>query len=114
MKTIQEAKDELEAEIRVEIKGVPDNWESYDTIYLGYPNWWETLPMPVVTFLEQLDWTGKRIIPFCTNEGSGLGKSETAIRSICKGAVVTNGVSFRGHKVKKSEKQITEWARKVL
>lgn len=114
MKTIQEAKDELEAEIRVEIKGVPDNWESYDTIYLGYPNWWETLPIPVVTFLEQLDWTGKRIIPFCTNEGSGLGKSETAIRSICKGAVVTNGVSFRGHKVKKSERQITEWARKVL
>lgn len=114
MKTIQEAKDELTAGTRVEIKGIPELWESYDTIFLGYPNWWETLPMPVVTFLEQLDWTGKRIIPFYTNEGSGLGKSEAAIRSICKDATVVNGASFCGHKVKKSEKQIAEWARKTL
>lgn len=114
MKTIQEAKDELEAGTRVEIKGVPEHWTSYDTVYLGYPNWWDTLPMPVMTFLEQLDWTGKRIIPFCTNEGSGLGQSEAAIRSVCKGAEIVKGASFRGHKVKKSEKQITEWAKKML
>lgn len=114
MKTIQEAKDELAAGIRVAIKGIPDQWASYGTVYLGFPNWWGTLPMPVVTFLEQLDWTGKRIIPFCTNEGSGLGQSESAIRSICTGAAVADGASFCGHKVKKSEKQIAEWAKKML
>lgn len=114
MKTIQEAKDELAVGTRVEIKGVPEHWEAYDTVYLGYPNWWDTLPMPVVTFLERLDWTGKRIIPFCTNEGSGLGQSEAVIRSSCTGAEVAEGASFRGHRVKKSEKQIAEWAKKIL
>ena len=114
MKTIQEAKDELTAGIRVKIKGIPEQWSSYDTVYLGYPNWWDTLPMPVVTFLEQLDWTGKRIIPFCTNEGSGLGQSVDAIRSNCKGAEVAEGASFRGHKVKKEEKQIADWAKRML
>lgn len=98
----------------MEIKGVPEYWEAYDTIYLGYPNWWDTLPMPVMTFLERLDWTGKRIIPFCTNEGSGLGQSEAAIRTACKGIEIAKGASFCGHKVKKSEKQIAEWAKTML
>lgn len=114
LKMIQEAKEELEAGTRVEIKNYPKNFDSYHTIFLGYPNWWNTLPMPVVTCLEHLDWTGKHIIPFCTNEGSGVGDSVNAIRDICHGADIEEGVSFRGSEVRKSEKEISNWARKML
>ena len=58
MKMIYEAKDELTKGIRPELKALPDQFEQYDTVFLGYPNWWNTLPMPVVSFLEKLDWTG--------------------------------------------------------
>ena len=114
MKTIQEAKEELEAGIRVAVKRLPEHWDTYDTVYLGYPNWWNTLPMPVVTMLEQLDWTNKRIIPFCTNEGSGLGESVDTIRKICKGAQIEAGASFKGSEVKKSEQKISAWAKEML
>lgn len=114
MKMIQEAKEELESGTRVELKSFPEDFQKYDTIFLGYPNWWNTLPMPVVTFLEHFDWTGKRIIPFCTNEGSGLGESVNAIRRICVGADVDAGASFQGSKVRNSGKKITEWAKSRL
>lgn len=114
IKMIQEAKEELEAGTRVEVKHYPENLDSYTTVFLGYPNWWNTLPMPVVTFLEHFDWNGKRIIPFCTNEGSGVGDSVRAIRDTCKGANIEEGASFRGSKVRKSGKAIADWARKML
>ena len=46
---------------------------SYEVIFLGHPNWWGTMPMPVFTFLEEYDVSGKTIVPFCTHEGSGRG-----------------------------------------
>ena len=64
--------------------------DSYDVIYIGYPNWWGTMPMAVFTFLESYDFSGKTIIPYCTHEGSGMGSSERDIKkalSECKGAV---------------------------
>lgn len=54
------------------------------------------MPMPVYTFLERLDFTGKTIRPFCTHEGSGLGRSESEIRQLCPGARVTPGLAIRG------------------
>lgn len=51
---------------------LPENLDAYDEIYLGYPNYWGTMPMAVYTFLERYDFTGKTIHPFCTHEGSGL------------------------------------------
>ena len=108
---IREAKHELDNNIHVPVKKYPENFGSYDTIFLGYPNWYNTLPMPVVTFLENLDWSGKKIIPFNTSEGSGLGHSIERIRKICKGADVDNGKGFRGSEVDKSEQEIISWAK---
>ena len=109
---IEEAKEELQKGIRVELKSYPA--ELPDTVFLGYPNWWNTLPMPVVTFLEHFDWSGKRIIPFCTNEGSGLGNSVADICKICKGAKVEDGISIRGSEAKDSEQLLASWAAKQL
>ena len=114
MKMIYEARDELNKGIRPELKKLPENFDQYDTVFLGYPNWWNTLPMPVVSFLEKLDWSGKRILPFNTSEGSGLGQSVEWIREICKGAVVENGYALKGSEVDGKQAEIAAWAKEHL
>ena len=114
MKMIYEAKDELTNGIRPELRALPEQFDQYDTVFLGYPNWWNTLPMPVVSFLEKLDWEGKRIIPFNTSEGSGLGKSVEWIREICKGAAVENGIALKGSQVDHEQMKIAAWAKEQL
>lgn len=72
---IEEAKKELHEGARPELKKYLDNLDNYDIIFAGFPNWWGTMPMAMFTFLEHYNLGGKRIIPFCTNEGSGMGSS---------------------------------------
>jgi len=78
----------LHLNARPELTNTVENMESYDVIYLGYPNWWGTMPMAVFTFLESYDFSGKTIIPFCTHEGSGIGNSERDIKKLCPKAKV--------------------------
>lgn len=104
-----QAQDEKQANARPELKAYPDSLDGYDTIYLGFPNWWGTMPMPVFTFLEKFDFGGKTIKPFCTNEGSGMGTSENDIKSICKGAKVEKGLSIRGSDVKNAKSALEKW-----
>lgn len=114
MKMIYEAKEELEKGIRPELKSYADI-SGYDTIFIGFPNWWNTMPMPVFNFLEHYDWSGKRIIPFVTSGGSGFGKSMEDIKKICTGAVIEeNGGAFLGHTVSDSEAEIAGWAKQIL
>lgn len=111
---IEEAQEELRANARPEIKTYLDSLDAYDTIFIGYPNWWGTCPMCMFTFLEHYDLSGKTIIPFCTNEGSGMGSSERELRKICKGAKVEQGLSIHGAEAEQSEKQVTAWAKKYV
>ena len=113
MKMIYEAKEELEKGIYPELKSYPE-LDEYDTIFLGFPNWWNTIPTPVFNFLEHYDWNGKRIIPFVTSGGGGLGKSVDDIKRICAGAEVSDGGQFLGHEVESSEEEICDWAKKAL
>ena len=78
MTCIEEAKKDLRHNARPELKAYPDSIDRYDTIILAYPNYWGTMPMAVFTFLERYDFSGKTILPLCTNEGSGMGKSRFA------------------------------------
>ena len=91
--------------------------EEYDVIFLGYPNWWGDLPMPVYTFLERHDWQGKVVIPFCTHEGSGLSDTENRLRTACRGASVLNGLAVRGsvaqNEREKARKQVLEWLKRL-
>ena len=102
---IDEAKEELRRKDRPEVKEYKDDLEEYDTIYVGYPNWWGTMPMVMFTFLEHYDLTGKKIIPFCTNEGSGMGGSERDLKKICQGADV---------KAAQSRSKVEAWVRKMM
>lgn len=91
--------------------------EEFGVIFLGYPNWWGDLPMPVYTFLEQHDWQGKVVIPFCTHEGSGLSDTENRLRAVCRGASVLNGLAMRGsvaqNEREKARKQVLEWLKQL-
>lgn len=106
-----EAVAEMTVKARPEIRGFAENMESYDTIFVCYPIWCGTAPMCVLTFLEHYDLTGKKILPLCTHEGSGLANSVRHLRKICKGAEVAEGLAVRGHLAKDSHDLIAAWAR---
>ena len=114
MTCIEEAKAELRKNARPEIKAYPENFEDYDIIFVGYPNWWGTMPMCMFTLLEKYDFYGKTIIPFCTNEGSGMGSSERDLKKICKGADLKKGLSIHGAESENSESKVVDWAKKSI
>lgn len=100
---------DLQAKARPELARTLDSLDGYDEIYLGYPNYWGDLPMAVYTFLEQFDWTGKTIHPFCTHEGSGLSGTERKIQQTCKGANVMCGLAIHGSSVDSAKAMIESW-----
>jgi flavodoxin len=110
--TVEAAKKEQEAGARPKLAEQVGGMDSYDVIFLGYPNWWGTLPMPVFTFLESYNFSGKTIIPFCTHEGSALGRSVSDIKKLCPQATVRDGLAIRGGKVKRAQDDVTAWLRK--
>ena len=114
MKMIYEAQEEQKKGIRPELRSFPDSIDEYDTVFVGTPNWWNVLPMPVVTFLENFEWNGKTINTFVTNEGSGAGRIVDQIRKICQGAIVNEALDIRGSKVEVSEGKISSWAKSKI
>lgn len=110
--TTEVARDELRRSFRPELTEKPDDLDSYDVICLGYPNWWGTMPMAVCTFLESYDFSGKKIVPFCTHEGSGIGVSERDIKRLCPGAEILPGLAIRGGSVNDADKEISGWLKK--
>ena len=72
------------------------------------------MPMVCYTLLESYDFTGKTIIPFCTNEGSGMGSSERDLNALCKGATVKAGLSVHGAEAAESESKVSAWAKKSV
>ena len=109
MTCIEEAKKDLRAGARPELKSMPENIDGYDTIVLAYPNYWGTMPMAVYTFLEHFDFTGKTILPLCTNEGSGMGSSERDIKKTCPGAEVKKGLPVTGSAAANSRSSLERW-----
>src|SRR5574341_116620 len=107
--TTEVAKNELRAKVRPQLTGQVENMKGYDVIFLGYPNWWGTMPMPVHTFLESYDFSGKTIVPFCTHEGSGMGHSEKDIAKACPKATVLEGIAIHGTNAASAEAEVSSW-----
>ena len=91
---LMEAQRDQHAQARPEIAGHVDNMADYDTILLGYPNWWASIPMPIASFLEQYDFAGKRIIPFCSHGGGRFGQSLTDIAKLAPESNMGQGLSI--------------------
>ena len=109
---IDQAKKELNTNARPAVKG-DVNIEEYDTIFIGYPNWWGDVPMPLYTLIEKHNWQGKTVIPFCTHEGSGLGSTPKKLAASCKGATFLTGLAVRGATAQNSRdearKAVSDW-----
>ena len=90
------AQQELRDQARPALTASVNNFDDYDVIYLGYPIWWSDMPMAVYTFMESYDFSDKTIVPFDTNEGSGLASTVNSIRNTCVGADVLDGFAIRG------------------
>lgn len=106
---IEEARQDQRRDARPELAAWPEDLEQYDTIYLGFPNYWGTMPMPVFTLLVKFEFAGKTIWPFCTHEGSGMGHSEQDIRRLCPGAIVKKGLAIHGAKAQAAKEALKEW-----
>ena len=109
MTCIEEAKKDLRAKARPELVSMPESIDEYDTVILAYPNYWGTMPMAVYTFLENFDFSGKTILPLCTNEGSGMGSSEREIKKTCPGAEVKKGLPITGSAAASSKSSVERW-----
>ena len=109
MTCIDEAKKDLRENARPELVSFPDSIDGYDTIVLAYPNYWGTMPMAVFTFLDKFDFSGKTILPLCTNEGSGMGSSERDIKKNAPGADVKKGLSITGSRAADAAGAVKTW-----
>ena len=107
------AQKELQADARPALAETTDT-SGYDTIILGYPNWWGTMPMAMFTFLEGSDLAGKTLLPFCTHEGSGMGRSESDLKRLCPAADVRGGLAIRGSAAAQSKPAVEQWLKKNL
>ena len=106
---IQQAQEDQRRDARPALQALPESLDQYDTIYLGYPNYWGTMPMHVFTFLEAFDCSSKTICPFCTHEGSGLGRSEADIRRLAPKATVKKGLAIHGSSVCREARMLEQW-----
>ena len=109
----QVAKVEIQQKARPELKHYLADIDEYDKIFLGYPVWWSIPPMAVSTFLEHYDFSGKKIIPFATHEGSGLGGSVNFIKKVCPNAEILQGLAIHGAQAKNSASDVSAWLKNL-
>ncbi len=108
---VDQAAREQDEDARPELAAHIENLDQYDTVFLGYPNWWGDMPQALYTFLEEYDFSGKTIIPFCPHGGSGFSRTESTIARLQPGAVVSeNGLTVSRNDVADSAAEIRAWA----
>lgn len=111
---VEQAKNEINASYKPELKAKVSGIAKYDVIFVGSPNWWSTIAPPVATFLSSYDLSGKKIVPFITHEGSQLGRSVADIKKLCPKSDVINGYACRGSKVKSARQEVAEWIKNTF
>ncbi|RQW09408.1 flavodoxin [Paenibacillus rhizophilus] len=107
------ALEQQKADARPELATHVENMDEYDVIFLGYPNWWGTIPMPVYTFLEEYDFSGKTIIPFITHDGSSLGRSVNDIRELAPEANILDGLAVQGNRAEDAQDEVNKWLQEI-
>lgn len=110
---VDQAGRELKSNHRPELAAEVADPDSYGTVFIGYPNWWGTMPMAVFTFLEKHNLAGKTLVPFCTHEGTGLGRSVADITSLCRQSTMLNGLAVRGSSVRMASQEVRAWLRRL-
>ena len=94
---------------RPELASQVEDWDSYDTVFLGYPNWWSDAPMALYTFLESHDFTGKTLIPFNTSSSGGFGRSLSGIEESASGAQILEGLALTSGELEDAQSLVSQW-----
>ena len=103
------ARQEQADTARPELAGRVENWDQYDTVFVGYPNWWSDAPMAVYTFVESYDWSGKTLVPFNTSASGGFGSSLSGLEESAAGASILDGISFTERTLGDAQSEVTAW-----
>ena len=111
--TVAKAKAEQAAGTRPAISTKIADFEQYDTIYLGYQNWWGNMPMPVATFIDTYKMSGKKVAPFFTHGGGGVQRCMSDLEARVQGAKFTYYLCLSGSSAKNSQGEITSWVKKT-
>lgn len=106
---LEQAQQDQNAQTRPPLTNHVEDMSQYDTIILGYPNWWASIPMPVATFLEEYDFTGKTILPFCSHGGGRFGQSLTAIAKLSPDAEIGEGLAVSYSGGSSMPQDVAEW-----
>lgn len=112
---LNEAQRDQHKQVRPALKTKidPKKWAEYDTIIIGYPNWWASIPMPIATLLESYDFSGKMILPFCSHGGGRFGQSLTAIAKLVPKAKMEEGLSIHYSGGSSLSKDVEKWLKKT-
>ena len=110
---VEQAKKEIKAGFKPELVSNIDLPETFDTIFVGSPNWWSTIAPPVATFLTENDFSSKTIIPFCTHGGGGLGRIESDINKLCPNSKVLSSFEIYGSGGSSAQSLLVSWLHKL-
>jgi flavodoxin len=106
---VEQAKKEIQAGHKPALRSTLDDVESYDTVFVGSPNWWNTIAPPVATFLSENDLSGKTIVPFCTHGGGGLGRIGQDIARLCPQSTVLSSFEIYGSGGGNAQARVSAW-----
>lgn len=107
------AQEEQASDARPAIAETVENFEQYDTVYFGFPNWWGDMPMILYTFFDSYDFSGKTVAPFCTSGGSGLSDTVNAIKELEPNAAVTEGLHIGSSASSNPDDAVSEWLSEI-
>lgn len=108
------AKEEQNQNARPKLKASIENFEQYDTVFIGFPNWWGDMPMILYSFFDEYDFSGKTIIPFNTHGGSGFSNTINTITKLEPAATVNeNGFTVSRNTVQEAEPDILSWLKEI-
>ena len=111
---VDQAKKEIAAGLKPELAEKVKEFDKYEVIFVGTPNWWSTMAPPVLTFLSGYDFSGKTVIPFVTHGGGGMARCETDMRKAVPKANFGKGGAFSGRNIKNSEAALAGWIDEVI
>ncbi|MGN1184279.1 MAG: flavodoxin, partial [Oliverpabstia sp.] len=107
--TVDAGEAEKNHGIRPELSTHIEDLEQYDTIFVGFPNWWYGMPMVMYSFFDEYDFSGKTVIPFCTSGGSAFSDAIEEIKDMEPDAIVLDGLHIGGSSVSGAESRVNDW-----
>jgi flavodoxin len=110
---LDEALRDQRGQARPPLKNLVGDMGKYDVIFVGYPNWWASIPMPVASFLESYDFSSKTIVPFCSHGGGRLGQSVAAIAKLCPNSTILEALSVHYSGGSSLGNDIAAWLKKI-